>query len=340
MLIDSEWNIKRNFKKRDKMFANSEHCGGSYGALESTRSIINKIMPDRVVCMWDGPMSGIKRKDIFPQYKQKRNKSWDEDSSFMTDADIEYEKKSKFSLLQQKIKLKNYFEELCIRQLEIDGIEADDLIAQYILNKRKDEKIIIFSRDKDYLQLVSNDVSICTPDSEFLITPENFRERTGIPFHNALFVKCIEGDDSDNIDGVKGVTLNTLEKNFPKFMEEKYTLDRLIQEAEEIYNSSKKKSKTIEKVMNSRRILERNRTLMNLKKPFVNQQAIDEVNELISCAIIDPNNNDRSVNNAIKMALKDGYNSFMFNGDVELFFRPFYRLVSKEKEYSNSILNG
>ena len=123
LIIDGDWNLKRNFEKRNTLFSNGEHCGGSYGFLESLRASINKVMPDRVVVMWDGVMGGKMRHDMYPQYKANRDKSWDEDSYIMTEELLDIEKKRKYSILQQKIKVKNYLEELFIRQAEIDHIE-------------------------------------------------------------------------------------------------------------------------------------------------------------------------------------------------------------------------
>ena len=97
--------------------------------------------------------------------------------------------------------------------------------------------------------------------------------------------------------------------------------------------------KTLEKIIDSRRVLERNRTLMNLKKPFVSQEAIDEVDIAVLSPIVDPNDNNRNISNAMRMAINDGYKRLMFNEDVDLFFRPFFRIISKEKEYSIANVN-
>ena len=91
LLIDGEWNLKRNFMKRQDLFSKGEHCGGSYGFLDSLRSIVDKTMPDRVVVFWDGIMSGIFRKEMYPTYKGKRDKSWEEESYFFTNEEIDEE---------------------------------------------------------------------------------------------------------------------------------------------------------------------------------------------------------------------------------------------------------
>ena len=146
LLIDGDWNLKRNFMKLNEMFSlNGEHCGGSFGFIDSLRSVVNYVFPDRVIVMWDGEASGKFRKEIYPSYKGNRDKSWLHSSQHMSDNVIKYEEQRKYSILNQKIKVKNYLEELFIRQIEIDFIEADDLIAGYVQKLDGNEQVIIFS---------------------------------------------------------------------------------------------------------------------------------------------------------------------------------------------------
>jgi 5'-3' exonuclease len=339
LLIDGEWNLKRNFMKRQDLFSKGEHCGGSYGFLDSLRSVVDKVMPDRVFVFWDGIMSGFFRKEIYPLYKSERDKSWEEESYYYTDDEIDEERQRKYSILKQKIKVKNYLEELCIRQAEVEYVEADDLLGLYVKNRNQDDNILIFSSDKDFHHLVDENVSIIRPSDGKVITVENFKEVFGYTHENALFVKCLEGDDSDSISGVKGVGLKKMKTYFPKFFEERYTLDMLISEAEE--KQKEKSLKIYESIINSRKTLELNRKLMNLKSPIVNQKAIDEVNEISDCLIVMPDINDeRGIKNAMDMCVQDGFNMHMFNNDLSLFFRPFYRIISKEKDYSLEVLKN
>lgn len=341
IIIDGDWNLKRNFLKRADVFARGEHCGGSFGFLESLRKVVNNILPDRTIVMWDGSAGGKLRHDIYPNYKSNRNKSFDEESYHLTPEQISEEDRKKYSILQQKIKIKNYLEELFVRQVECDCIEADDLIGKYVLDKSSDEEIIIFSADHDYYQLISETVSVLRPSDDVLITKKNFQKIFGFIQENILTLRCFEGDTSDCISGVDGIAFKTLVKHFPKFVEEEYTIDRFIEEAVDLYSNSKKKTKSLEKIIGCRKIFERNKKLMNLKAPFVNEQAINEVNDIRECIIVGHESFvDRSITNAMQMFIKDGYNTLVWNGDIELFFRPFYRLVSKEKEYAKKILEG
>jgi 5'-3' exonuclease len=325
--------------KRENMFSKGEHCGGSFGFLESLRSVVNKEMPDRTVVMWDGVLGGKLRHDIYPQYKENRDKSWDIDSYLLSETEIGHEAIKKYSQLTQKIKVKNYLEELYIRQAEVELVEADDLIAKYILLKEPDETIVIFSSDKDYYQLIKEGVSVLRPSDNLLITINNFKEIFGYTHENALIMKCFEGDDSDSITGVDGIGEKSIIKYFPRFVDEVYDVERFIKESVEAYQ--KKQIKFYEKIIGCRRIMERNHKLMDLHHPFLTQEAIDEVEGIRDCVIVEDNNfTQRSITNAMKMMIKDGYNKLVWQENMEFFFRPFFRLVAKETEYSRKILGS
>ena len=339
LLIDGDWNLKRNFMKRETMFAKGEHCGGSFGFLESLRSVVNKVMPDRVIVMWDGNMGGKMRYEIYPNYKKDRDKSWEEESYILSESEMEYEKKRKYSRLTQKIKVKNYLEELYIRQVECTLVEADDLIAKYVLLKKIDETIIIFSSDKDYYQLIKEGVSVLRPSDNFLITYQNFKEIFGYIPENALIMKCFEGDDSDSIPGVDGIGEKSIIKYFPRFTDEVYDVERFIKESVDAYQ--KKKIKFYEKIIGCRRVMERNHKLMDLNNPFLTDEAIEEVEMIHDCIIVeDTSFTQRSISNAMKMMIKDGYNKLVWQEKMDFFFQPFFRLVAKETEFSKKVLGN
>ena len=108
LLVDGEWNLRRNFNSRKNCFAYSgEHCGGVFGFLETLASTISTLLPDRVIVMWDGDMSGKFRHDIYPLYKHD-NKSWDEEMYFKPEYRITEELNRKVSCSNQKRKTKNF----------------------------------------------------------------------------------------------------------------------------------------------------------------------------------------------------------------------------------------
>ena len=344
LLVDGTWNLKRNFlppHRKSMIGANGKVCGGTFGFLESTKVVLNKLMPDRAIVAWDGFHAGKMRYNIYKGYKSKREKDWESETRVIATEGIgSAEDMEKFQLLVQKIEIQTYLEELFVRQMEADYVEADDLIAYYILgSKNPNEHIYIFSRDKDFYQLISDRVSIISPDSLEVITIHNFREKMGYTVENALLIKCIEGDDSDEISGVGGIKLTSLLNHFPDIANERYTFKRLIDEACDIQyarESSKPKKKRLAKLdtlIESEGVVYRNAILMNLKKPFLNQESIDLVESIRN----QPLDTDRSIENAMKMFAKDGFNSFVRESDISYFFGPFYNLKSKEKEFLKNI---
>jgi 5'-3' exonuclease len=283
--------------------------------------------------MWDGFHSGKLRYDIYPPYKANRNKDWEKtQKAIATDGLYNPQDLERVEMLKQKIQVQNYLDELYVRQVEVDLIEADDLIAQYILrSKSDDEEIIVFSRDKDYLQLISDKVSVMTSDSAFFVNKEEYESKYGHIIDNELLFKCFEGDKSDKIEGVKGITRETLIKYFPNIKKEKYLYSRLVEESLEA--QKKKKLKIYDKVLESESILYRNARLMNLKKPFLNDEAISKVDAVKHGILGD----DRSVEKAVSLFIRDGMISHLQNGSLEDFFSPFYRVMTKEIEYSKNM---
>lgn len=335
-LIDGQWNLKRNHHRSTALDVYGERCSGTYGFLISLSKAVSKVLPDRTVVCWDGIKSGKLRYDMYKPYKANRKKDWDiEECAIIEEGMKDAESKDRYEVLMQKIRARNIIEDLYIRQIEADYIEGDDLIAQYCIMSEEqglEEEIVIFSRDKDYLQLISEFVSVMTPDSIGLITKSNFKQKMGHTLDNELMFKCFEGDTSDNISGVKGITRKTLFKYFPDIKDRKYTYKEILHECLELKKEKKyKKSKTLDKIIEAEEVLYRNAKLMNLKKPFISQSAIQDVTSMLNEPLVE----DRSINRAVLSMQKQGFLTMMQaeNINVDNFLSPFYRLKSREMEY-------
>lgn len=334
LLVDGDWNLKKNFNGRLNYIANGKMCGGVFGFLNSLKYTIDRLLPDRVVVMWDGENSGILRYEVYKPYKAKRKSKWQKDSSGSDYYGKSEKIKKEFELHRQRVLVQSYLEDLFVRQVEVEGIEADDLIAQYVLSSRiPNEHIYIYSRDKDYHQLISENVSVLTPDKFQIITPDNFKDYFGYVVDNALLLKCFDGDSSDEIKGVHGITSAGLIEKFPEIANEKYLYSRLVEEA--IEKKKSHKIKFYDKIIEAKEILYRNATLMNLKKPFVNEQAIKEINEIILFPL---DFKHKDVGDAVKQFMKDGFNKFIEADLIMSFFSTFYRLQSREQEFANTNL--
>ena len=339
LIVDGQWNLKRNFYKRKDLLSSNGHlCGGSFGFIDSLRVVMNKLLPDRVIVCWDGFQSGKYRYQIYPEYKSKRkHKNWEnEERAIANDGLSNPQDTEHVEFLKQKIQLQNILEELFVRQIEVDYIEADDLIAQYVILSESDEneEVYIFSRDKDYLQLISDKVFIISSDSNFVINRKQYEEKYGHTLDNELLFKCFEGDDGDGIVGVNGIKRETLIKYFPNIKKEKYLYKRLIEECYEEKKDKKKKNRKIyDKIIEAEHILYRNAKLMNLKRPFVTEEAKKMVNIIRNGTLSE----ERSIMDAINLFTKEGMSGIVGNAYLDNFFSPFYMLMTKEKEYAKKM---
>lgn len=307
--------------------------GGLYGFITKVRQLIKENQINKVVLMWDGENGGIDRYLIDPKYKSNRSdKAWHTKIE-LTDEEIRKEKEKKESVLLQKVKIQNYAEELYLRQLEVPKIEADDLIAGYIIKNSKHEDIILYSRDKDYLQLLDYGIKIKNDDYERLISAGNFFLNFPYHYKNALTIKIICGDDSDKIDGVGGVKEPTLLTHFPELAERHVTVREICQMAarinEERAKTKLKPLKAMTNIVEGVERLKKNHILINLSKPFLNEEAIAALDSL-DAPLVDEN---RGSKNLYKLMQEDDFLSLYSNyGNFVNYVEPFYTVIAREKE--------
>jgi 5'-3' exonuclease len=91
-----------------------------------------------------------------------------------------------------------------------EGFEADDIIASAV--KRMwfgpptgEALILIISADKDLLQLVNEHVSVKSPITGNIMTPEGVKEKFGVDPNQIRDYLTLVGDASDGVVGVKGI---------------------------------------------------------------------------------------------------------------------------------------
>lgn len=311
-------------------------CGGIIGFLFSLKKVINKVLPDRIVIAWDGFNAGKLRYNVYKPYKISRGKDFEnENRAIITEGTGSPEDMERFEIYRQKIALQNILEEMFIRQVEVDYIEADDIIAQYVLKSEDDdEEIFIFSKDKDYLQLMSDKVHIIVSENLYTFNRQQYEEKYGHTLENELLMKCFDGDKGDDIGGVDGITRNTLMKYFPAIKTEKYTYARLRDEAYEAKKDKKTgKRKIYDKIIQAEHVLYRNAKLMNLKKPFLSNDAIKQVN-IVKNGILD---DSREITSAISLFRKEGLMGYVGEEYSQDFFSTFYMVMLKEKEYAQKM---
>lgn len=92
--------------------------------------------------------------------------------------------------------------------LEVNGREADDVVATLsnVIAYEKNKTCLIFSDDRDYIQLVADRVHLCRRSLNGIILRPEYCEIMDIPYGlEYLLIKAVMGDPGDNIRGIAGI---------------------------------------------------------------------------------------------------------------------------------------
>jgi DNA polymerase-1 len=95
---------------------------------------------------------------------------------------------------------------LGIQIIEKEGYESDDLISTFVtLAEKEGCEVVIYGFDKDFIQLITDNVSILDPKTNILIRREDVEKRYSVPPEKFIFYQSLVGDSVDNIKGVPGI---------------------------------------------------------------------------------------------------------------------------------------
>lgn len=109
-------------------------------------------------------------------------------------------------IISQFALIRRIAEVLNVPTLEVEGWEADDVIATMVDRARADGfEVDIITSDKDFLQLLAPDVRIYDPMKDKAITAETALERYGIKPSQMTDYQALVGDAIDNIPKVPGI---------------------------------------------------------------------------------------------------------------------------------------
>jgi len=109
-------------------------------------------------------------------------------------------------LIAQLPLVKQVCEGFRIPILELEGFEADDLIATYArLAREAGYEVVVVASDKDLLQLVGPGVTVLNPSKDLRLDAGGVIEQFGAPPERVRDVLGLMGDAVDNIPGVPGV---------------------------------------------------------------------------------------------------------------------------------------
>ena len=276
LIVDSLNTFLRSFVAIHHINPVGNHVGGLGGFLKSIGSVIKQLEPTRVILVFDGVGGSTNKRYLYPEYKTNRHiakiSNWDA---------FDNQEEESEAITNQIVRLISYLRCLPVDLVVIDKIEADDVIGY--LAQQFSEKVTILSTDQDYLQLVSENISVYSPVKKVIYNPQQVIKEYGITPQNFLTGKIVLGDKGDNVPGVKGIGAKTLVKLFPQLKEEeKFRLITLLEHAKQ--NTAK--SKHYQDILNFSYQLDINSKLMDLHNP--NIPAEDK--ELLDTLALNPNN--------------------------------------------------
>lgn len=228
LIVDGNNTLMRSyFKFKNKGFSNGKvNTGAVYGFFKILHSNIVRFKITQVVVCFDFHRSDI-RKKAYPEYKAQRKKiSEDWDDIF----------KVQFPIIKRI--LRNMGITYIWDNKEVNDLEADDYLA-LVYQKNIVQNTFLLSSDEDFVQLLAYpNIKLINSAKDELVSANNCKKVYGYKPEQAVDIKILCGDTSDNINGIKGVgpktALKILEKGTAKdYMESKglaelYNRNRLL----------------------------------------------------------------------------------------------------------------
>ena len=333
LLVDGDNLFKIGFHGVRELFVEGNHIGGVFHFLNTLRKQLVDNEYDKVIVFWDGKQNSKIRRELYPNYKLNRKND-------MTEEKLE-------SYYTQKNRVKQYLEECFVRQVEVEQNESDDLIAFYCQIATDEEKVI-FSSDKDLLQLINESTSLYSPLQRYTYKNGD-KVKFGdyyIPHQNILTVKILMGDKSDNIQGIERLGEKTFVKIFPEVLETSLFVDDILTKTKQLLEE-KNKLNVLKNIVNGQtkdgvlgdEYYVVNKKIMDLGSPLITEKG-REVVSLYYSESLDPEGRDRK--NIIGMMMEDGFFKYLPKTDEAFvdFLKPFLKLTRKEKrKFNQSNLN-
>jgi len=185
LLIDGPYLAHRSYHAPFKL-TTSDGLNATmiHSFLKTLKSLDNKFQPTNTILTWESHNTRSWRKDMYPDYKMSRK--------------AKKIPKSFFPLLDD---LQLFLHLLGFKQYYSPHNEADDVIAHFIYEKEPDKKAIIFTVDKDIMQLVDRKCFVW--NGKQLFDRDAVIEKYNVPPELIPDYLAIQGDVSDNILGIK-----------------------------------------------------------------------------------------------------------------------------------------
>ena len=212
--------FEKDPEKREKLFSQilhndkGQYTNAMYGMMRTILKIIAEQKPTHMMFAFDMTRDTFRR-EKYPDYKGNRGDTPE-------------------PLKEQFVNMEKLLEEMGFAVFYDCKYEADDIVGSVVSRFEKEIPSYIITKDHDYLQLVSdytrvwliqtkqetadelqnkygaefgwNSKLVPIPDKAFEVTPPLCLKEYGVRPEQIPDLKGIQGDTSDNIPGVKGVS--------------------------------------------------------------------------------------------------------------------------------------
>lgn len=212
--------FEKDPEKKEKMYSQIMHneegqyTNAMYGMMRAILKIMREQKPTHMMFAFDTTRDTFRR-EKYPDYKGNRGETPQ-------------------PLKEQFANMEDMLKQMGFQVLYDDRYEADDIVGSVVSKFEKDIPSFIITKDHDYLQLVSDYTRVwliqtkqetadelqekyggefgwnkklaSLPDKAFEVTPPLCLAEYGVNPSQIPDLKGIQGDSSDNIPGVKGVS--------------------------------------------------------------------------------------------------------------------------------------
>ena len=283
LIIDAMNMLIRSFSLLKAMNPTGTHIGGLVGFLRSLGYVTRIFDPTRVVVVWDGKGGSGNRQNINPEYKAQRATARITHWGLYDSREQEQE-----ALIGQLFRTQDYLECLPLQQIVIEKLEADDIIA-YLAKRASNagKKVTIVSSDKDFYQLIDNNIEVYAPVKKKTFTLDNVKEEIGVLPQNYNIVKALLGDNSDNLAGVKGLGIKTILSEWKSFTYDPNASLQDIWDHCETQLETDKPKKIFAKILHNWDKVMDNFHIMDLHNSQLDENEIATVEEILSSPIPD-----------------------------------------------------
>ena len=297
LIIDALNAYLRAYIVDPSISSNGQPIGGLKGFIKILQKLVRETKPDNIIIAWDGPDGSRKRKTMDKNYKAGRKPIRLNRAIRNLTEDEELANK----MWQQK-RIIEYMNEMPIIQVLIPQIEADDIIS-YVTQMKYYEgwQKIIVSNDKDFMQLCDGETVLWRPTVNEMLNTKRIVETTGVHPRNMALARAMAGDASDNLPGIKGAGLKTIQKRLPFLGEDKdYNIPDVLDYC--IKSTKGSRVQFYDNVIENKKLVEHNYKMMQLYAPQMSVQAKQFTQEAVENFECDFNRTE-----LIRMMREDGF---------------------------------